>query len=96
LMNLLFLILVSLLSHVDRMPNKKAEHTKGIILRQLGRLGRLRPVTFRPPLTKGLALSWNHLFVQVAFNETFISILNTFQNVVPCKVEFCFKHNRSR
>ncbi len=42
---------------VDRMPNKKAELTKGIILRQLGRLGLLRPVAFRPPLAKGLALS---------------------------------------
>ena len=41
----------------DRMPNKKAEPTKGIILRQLGRLGLLRPVAFRPLLTKGLALS---------------------------------------
>jgi hypothetical protein len=36
---------------------KKAEHTKGIILRQLGRLGLLRPVAFRPLFAKGLALS---------------------------------------
>jgi hypothetical protein len=48
------------------MPNKKTEPTKGIILRQLGHLGLLRPAAFRPPLTKGLALSWDHLFVEVS------------------------------
>jgi hypothetical protein len=71
-------MLPSLLPRVDRMLNKKAGLTKGIILRQLGRLGLLRPVTFRPPLAKGLALSRNHLFVQVGVNETFIPILNFF------------------
>ena len=44
----------------DRMPNKKAELTKGIILRQLGSLGLLRPVAFRPLLMEGLALSVNN------------------------------------
>jgi len=36
---------------------QKAELTKGILLRRLGHLCFLRPVAFRPPLTKGLALS---------------------------------------
>jgi hypothetical protein len=36
---------------------KKAEHTKVIILRQFGCLGLIRPVTFRPLLSEGLALS---------------------------------------
>jgi hypothetical protein len=35
---------------------QKAEH-EGIILRQLGHLGLLRPAAFRPFLTEGLALS---------------------------------------
>jgi hypothetical protein len=44
----------------DRMSNKKPGLTKGIILRQLGSLGLLRPVAFRPLLTEGLALSENN------------------------------------
>lgn len=43
--------------YYDITDKKKAEITKGILLRQLGRLGLLRPVAFRPPLAKGLALS---------------------------------------
>jgi hypothetical protein len=63
--------------------NKKTELTKGIILRQLGRLGLLRSAAFRPPLTKGLALSGNLLFVPAGVYETRISILNTFSE---CRV----------
>ena len=41
------------------MINKKAELTKGIILRQLGRLGLIRPAAFRQFLIEGLALLEN-------------------------------------
>jgi hypothetical protein len=56
--------------------------SKDFIIQPLGHFGLLRSAAFRLPLTKGLASSWNHLFVQVGIKETFISILNTFQNVV--------------
>lgn len=79
---------------IEHRVNKKAGHTKGIILRQLGCLGLLRPVTFRPLLTEGLALSWSYLFVQVGVNEIFISILNAFQNVLVCGVKIHFKYSR--
>jgi hypothetical protein len=45
------------INHGYDYTKQKAEFTKGIILRQLGRLGLLRPVAFRPPLAMGLALS---------------------------------------
>jgi hypothetical protein len=38
---------------------QKAGHASGFLPRQPGRLGLLRPVAFRPLLTKGLALSGN-------------------------------------
>jgi len=79
--------------YYDIAQNKKVELTKSIILRQLGHLGLLRPVTVRPHLAKGLALSWNQLFVPVGVNETFISILDAFQNVVACKLEIFFKYS---
>jgi hypothetical protein len=49
---------------IKEAQNNKAEHTKGIILRQLGHLDLLRPAAFRPRLTTGLALSGNLLFIQ--------------------------------
>ena len=45
------------------MPNKKAGLTKGIILRQLGRLGPLRPVAFRPPSREEFSFIENGLHV---------------------------------
>ncbi len=46
-----------------------------VILRQLGHLDLSRSAAFRPPLTKGLALSRNHLSVQLGMNEESLSIL---------------------
>jgi hypothetical protein len=57
LSNAAFLCFLPFRLVADRKPNKKAGLTKGIILRQLGRLGFLRPVAFRPLLAKSLALS---------------------------------------
>jgi hypothetical protein len=52
-----FSLIDSILFVFDSELNKKAELTKGFILRQLGHLGILRSAAFRPPLAKGLALS---------------------------------------
>ena len=52
-----FCRMMNKINHGNYDTKQKAELTKGIIPRQLGHLCLLRPVAFRPPLAKGLALS---------------------------------------